>query len=358
MSRKFCLFANTLKKKMLPPTYVEGFHDLEAVKTMEYRPLGKTGLLVSKLSLGGGIFGCHYGEFDEEEAIEVIRQGIKQGINYIDTAPWYGQGRSETIIGKALKDIPRQAYYIATKVGRYELNYENMFDFSKEKTRNSFNKSLKLLDLDYVDVIQVHDIEFAQSLDVIITQTLPELSRKVAEGKAKHIGITGYPVSVLKKCIEKSNINISVILSYARYTLIDNTLCEYIPFFKKHNIGIINAAAPCMGLLTNNGPPSWHPSSDNTKKICAEAGNYCKEHDTELAKLALWYTMQCEDIATYLVGIQNLKELKMNLNVLKNGITEREETLLQEVQEKYISKITERHWENNEVQIYWKNVRK
>lgn len=318
---------------MLPPTYVEGFHDLEAVKAMEYMPLGKTGLLVSKLSFGGAPLGCSYGTYNEEEAIETVHQAIKQGINLIDTAPWYGQGRSEAVLGKALKGIPRKAYYIATKVGRYELDYENMFDFSKEKTRKSFKNSLQLLGLDYIDIIQIHDIEFAPSLDIIITQTLPELSSQIAEGKAKHIGITGYPVSILKKCIEESNITISCILSYARYTLLDNTLTEYIPFFKAQDIGIICAAAPCMGLLTNTGPPVWHISSDQTKIICADAAKCCKDHNTELAKLALWYTLQCKDIATYPVGIQNLKELNMNLNVLKNGITEKEKSLLQEIQE-------------------------
>ncbi|OAD62536.1 D-arabinose 1-dehydrogenase [Eufriesea mexicana] len=343
---------------MLPATYVEGFHDLEAVKKMEYRPLGKTGLMVSKLSFGGGPLGVHYGTYDEDKAIEAIRHGIKQGINYIDTAPWYGQGHSELVIGKALQGIPRKAYYIATKVGRYELNYENMFNFSKEKTRSSFTKSLKLLGLNYVDVIQVHDIEFAPNLDIVITQTLPELSKQVADGKAKYIGITGYPVSILKECIEKSNINISCILSYTRYTLIDNTLLEYIPFFKKHNIGIINASAPCMGLLTNKGPPDWHPSSEQTKKICADAAACCKDHDIELAKLALWYSMQCKDIATYLVGIQNIKELNMNLDVIKNGITEKEKILLGEIQEKYLCKITEKHWEDKELQIYWEYMKK
>lgn len=262
--------------KGLPPTYVEGFHDLKAVQEMEYRPLGKTGLVVSKLAFGGGPLSHIYGLNNEEEAIEAIREAIRQGVNYIDTSPWYGQGRSETIIGKALKGIPRQAYYLATKVGRYEPDFEHMFDFSKEKTRRSFKKSLELLGVDYVDVIQVHDIEFAPSLDIIITQTLPELSRQIAEGKAKHIGITGYPVSVLKECIEKSNINIGTVLSYTRFTLIDETLSEYIPFFKEHNIGIICAAAPCMGLLTNGGPQKWHPGSDKLQKTCAQAAQCCK----------------------------------------------------------------------------------
>lgn len=325
---------------------------------MKYKKLGKTDLIVSELSFGTGPLGCHYGTYDEADAIEAIRQAIKQGINYIDTAPWYGQGRSETTLGKALQGIPRQAYYIATKVGRYELDYENMFDFTVEKTRKSFRKSLELLGVDYVDVIQVHDIEFAPSLDIIITQTLPELSRQVAEGKARYIGITGYPVSVLKECIERSNVNIGSILSYTRLTLIDDTLLEYIPFFKEHDVGIINAAAQSMGLLTNNGPPSWHPASDGTKKQCACAAQYCKDHDVELCKLAVWHSMQYKDVSTTLIGIQTMKQLEMNLDVSRNGITEKEKALLREVQEKFLSKVKNQHWEGKEIRAYREAMRR
>lgn len=94
-------------------------------------------------------------ELDVPGAIRTIQQAIRSGINYIDTAPWYGQGRSEEIIGLALKGIPREAYYIATKVGRYEFDVTKQMDFSAKKTRESITKSLGLLGLDYVDVIQV-----------------------------------------------------------------------------------------------------------------------------------------------------------------------------------------------------------
>lgn len=96
--------------------------------------------------------------FDEEQAIETIRQAIRSGINYIDTAPYYGQGRSEQVYGKALKGVPREAYYIATKVGRYEVAPKKQFDFSAEKTLKSVDVSLSYLKLDYVDVIQVINV--------------------------------------------------------------------------------------------------------------------------------------------------------------------------------------------------------
>lgn len=142
---------------------------------------------------------------DEDEAIRAIHHAIKSGINYIDTAPYYGQGRSEKIIGKALKGIPRQAYYIATKVGRYGLgNYENQFDFSAKRTSASINTSLGYLGLDYVDVVQIHDVEFAENLDTIVNETLPAVEEARKQGKVKFIGFSGYPLNVLKEVVLKA----------------------------------------------------------------------------------------------------------------------------------------------------------
>ncbi|XP_044579150.1 L-galactose dehydrogenase-like [Cotesia glomerata] len=337
----------------LPLTYVEGFHDLEAIKSMKYSPLGKTGLMVSKLGFGGATLCNLFGTCNEDEAIETIRQAIRQGINYIDTAYWYGQGRSETIIGKALKGIPRKAYYIATKIGRYEPDFQNMFDFTAEKTRKFFNIGLERLQLDYVDVIQIHDADYAPSVDIIINETLPELSRQVALGKARHIGITGYTLSFLKECVMKSNVNIGCILNYARHTLIDQTLLEYIPFFKEHNVGVINGATIAMRLLTNADPPEWNPADDQIKKTCREAAEYCRKSGSDLARLAIWFSMQCDGVATNLIGIQNMEQLKANIDIANNGISDKELQLLENLQKNFFSKIKGSHWEGKEIKAYW-----
>ncbi|KAJ9573802.1 hypothetical protein L9F63_008839, partial [Diploptera punctata] len=262
----------------LPETFVRGFHDEAAVKKMKYNPLGKTGLQVSHLGFGGAPLGgtkLLYGEYGESEAIETVREAVKSGINYIDTAPWYGQGRSEEVLGKALKGIPREAYYIATKVARYDPELRKMCDFSREKTLWSVDNSLKLLGLDYVDVIQIHDIQFAYTPDLVATETLPALQSVVDAGKARFIGITGYPPALLKQVVERSRVNLSLILSYASDTLIDDSLKTYLPFFQSRGIGVVNAAGLAMGLLSNNGIQEWHPAPGNVKKICAEAGKYC-----------------------------------------------------------------------------------
>lgn len=96
-------------------------------------------------------------DYEEAEAKKTVIEAVKCGLNYIDTAPFYGAGKSEKFLGKVLKDIPRKAYYIATKVCRYTLDVETMFDWSSKKTRESVNLSLKTLGVDYLDVVQVKD---------------------------------------------------------------------------------------------------------------------------------------------------------------------------------------------------------
>ena len=137
-------------------TYVEGFHDKEAVQKIPYREIGNTGMQVSCLALGASAFGSVFRETDDSEAIQVVHDSLKAGINYIDAAPWYGHGKAETVCGKAFKDVPRESYYFATKVGRYEADTLEMFDFSRDRTLRSVEESLARTGLEYLDVVQAH----------------------------------------------------------------------------------------------------------------------------------------------------------------------------------------------------------
>ncbi|XP_049796827.1 uncharacterized protein LOC126213227 [Schistocerca nitens] len=329
---------------MLPLTYVPGFHDEAAVKAMRYNDLGTTGLKVSHLGLGAGPLGC-YGDYPEEEGIAAVREAVRQGINYIDTAPLYG--KSEEVLGKALKGIPRQAYYVATKVSRYaQWEPRTMFDFSAKRTRESFAKSLELLQLDYVDVIQVHDVDFAINPDILIRETLPALQEIVAAGKARFIGITGYHLEPLREIIEKStSVKVHTILSFTRDTLIDDTLQRHLPFFKEKGVGVICAAGVAMGLLSSSGPQPWHPAPQELKDVCRAAADYCKERGVELARLAVHHALTREGQATHLVGVNSVRELQSNLQILRDGLTPAEKEVLRDIQQKFFAKMPVRHWE-------------
>lgn len=296
---------------------------------------------------------------DESNAIKTIINAIKSGVNYIDTAYWYGQGKSEQILGKALKQIPRDTYYIGTKVGRYEMDIEKQFDFSAEKTIQSFERSLELLGLDYVDIIQVHDIEFAPSLDVVINETLPTLEKFVKDGRAKYIGITGYPLSVLKEAVLRAPGRFDTVLSYTRNTLLDDSLKDYISFFQEQNIGIICASIHGMGILTNSGPQSWHPACENIKEVCWEMSEYCKENNVELGKLAVHYSIHnFEGPSTYLIGMQSENLLNINLNAYFNGLSQEENDVLNTIKNEFLPKLVHHHWEGVEVQQYKNAIKK
>ena len=219
---------------------------------MRYRVLGNTGIKLSVIGMGGSGFGNVYGKYDEGKAIDAVRWGIEKGMNCIDTAYWYGQGKSETFLGKALRGIPRERFFLGTKVGRYERDTHKMFDFSAEKVTRSAQESLERLQLDYIDVLQVHDVEFAPTIEQITEETLPALQDLKEQGLCKFIGITGYPLSILKKILDQSRISVDTVLTYCRLTLQDSSLVEEFDYFRSKNVGIINASPVSMGLLTRN----------------------------------------------------------------------------------------------------------
>ena len=128
---------------------------------MEYRELGKTGMKLSAISLGASSLGGVFHSLKEETGIQAVYTAIEEGINFVDVSPYYGHYKAETVLGKALKNIERNAYYLSTKVGRYGKDGVNTWDYSGRKAKESVYESMERLNVDYIDLINVHDIEFA-----------------------------------------------------------------------------------------------------------------------------------------------------------------------------------------------------
>lgn len=268
---------------------------------MKYRALGNTGMRLSVIGMGGSGYGNVYGKYDESEAINGVQFAIDKGINYIDTAPWYGQGLSETFLGKALKSIPRSSFYIGTKVGRYERDVPKMFDFSAKRVQQSAKESLERLQLTYVDILQIHDIEFAPSQDIIVNETLPALKELQEQGLCRFIGITGYPLGVLRETAQRSYVKIGSVLSYSRLTLNDSSLIKHFEFYQSHGIGLINASPVGMGLLTHAGVQPWHPASEEIKDACKKAVTYCDTQGVDVSKLATNFSCNFEEVSSGLI---------------------------------------------------------
>src|SRR5882724_10638165 len=126
---------------------------------MEHRQLGKTSLQLPVLSFGASSLGQEFRQVDLTEALRSVRVAFDLGMNFIDTSPFYGRGMSECLLGVALRDVPRDRYYLGSKLGRYDRTH---FDFSARRVAESVDVSLSRMGVEYLDIVLCHDIEFVE----------------------------------------------------------------------------------------------------------------------------------------------------------------------------------------------------
>lgn len=279
---------------------------------MQYRKLGRTGLDVSVLAFGGSSLGSVFREIDEAEGIRAVHTAIDHGINLIDTAPFYGLTRAETVLGKALREIPRDRYLLATKVGRYGYQQED-FDFSASRVAKSVDESLSRLGVDCVDFIQVHDMEFGD-IQQIIHETLPALRAVQAAGKARFVGITCLPLRLLRTVMEQAEVD--QVQSYCHFCLSDTSLADHLGWLDEKGVAVFSSAPVAMRLLSNEGPPDWHPAPAEVKARCAEAASYCRERGADLASLALQFAAAHPGIPTTIVGTASSRRVVENIRTI------------------------------------------
>lgn len=276
---------------------------------MNFRPLGQTGLKVSIVALGASPLGGVFGAVEEKGCRDCVHAALDAGVNFIDVSPYYGLTKAETMLGKCLKGVPRESYYLATKVGRYGPEIKD-FDFSADRVARSVEESLTRLGVEYVDLIQCHDIEFG-SYDQVVQETIPALFRLRDQGKVRFVGVTGLPLKAFKTVVESTTID--TILSYCHYSLNDTALQSIIPLLKSKAVGIISASPMSMGLLTRQGPPSWHPASSALKQACAAAVATCTARGEDISRLAMQFSSSNPDIATTIVGTSKAENIRKNI---------------------------------------------
>ena len=302
---------------------------------MVYNEIGKTGMRVSNLGFGASSLGGVFHGIREEEGIQAVHVAVDNGINFIDVSPYYGHLKAETVLGKALKEIPREKYYLSTKVGRYGKDGVNTWDYSAKRAKESVYESMERLNVDYIDLINVHDIEFQADLEgglqKVVDETLPALVELRDKGIVRHVGITDLQPENLKWVIEHSEKGVvESILNFCHYSLNDTLLADYLGFFEMQGIGVINASPFSMGLLSQRGAPEWHPATKALKKACAKAADYCQEKGYPIDKLAIQFSTSLNPrIATTLFSSANPQNVLKNINYVNEPM---DEQLVREVQ--------------------------
>lgn len=284
---------------------------------MRYTELGKTGLKISNLSFGASSLGSVFHETKEQESIRAVETAIEGGINFIDVSPYYGYYKAETVLGKALKRIPRDKYFLSTKVGRYGKDGINSWDYSAKRATESVYESMERLNVDFIDLINVHDIEFQASmpggLQKVVDETLPALVELKKKGVVGYIGITDLQLENLKWVVEHSEGMVESILNFCHYCLNDDKLVDFLDYFESKGVGIINASPLSMGLLSSRGAPAWHPAPKPLAEACAKAARYCEAKGYPIEKLAIQYSVSNPRIAGTLFSSANPENVKHNL---------------------------------------------
>lgn len=285
---------------------------------MRYTELGKTGMKVSHLAFGASSLGSVFRSTKEAESIEAVEAAIEGGINLIDVSPYYGHYKAETVLGKALRRIPREKYYLSTKVGRYGKDGVNTWDYSGKRATESVYESMERLGIDFIDLINVHDIEFQATMEgglqKVVDETLPALVELKREGVVGHVGITDLQLENLKWVIEHTEEGtVESVLNFCHYCLNDDKLADFLDFFEQHGIGVINASPLSMGLLSQRGVPDWHPAPKPLVAACAKAARHCAEKNYPIEQLAIQYSVSNPRIAATLFSSANPTNVKRNI---------------------------------------------
>ena len=206
------------------------------ILSMEYTLIGKNDLKISKFALGTWPFagGELWGNQDDNDSISAVHECYENGINFFDTAPGYGDGRSEEVLGKAIKNI-RNSVVIGTKIPPADLGKNNLI--------NSVENSLKRLNTDYIDLMQIH----WPNHDIPIDETAQEIQSLIDSGKINEIGVSNFGILDMTEVLNNLNIVTNQLPYNAFWRAIEDDIK---PFCIENNIGIICYSTLAQGLLT------------------------------------------------------------------------------------------------------------
>lgn len=310
---------------------------------MDYNFLGKTGMNVSRLSFGASSLGGVFHPVDEVCAIKAVRVALECGINFFDVAPAYAGTVAEVVLGKALRGVRRDRYYLSTKVGKYTKpgTYgEDTLDYSRSRIRESIEESAGRLGTDYFDLIHIHDIEYQGRMctERALTEGYEAVLELKREGRIGGVSFGIYPMDLWKRIF--SSLDVDAALVHNHYCLNDTRISELMPLAEHKGIGIINGSPFGSALLTDRGPADWHPASAQDRAIFKSAADFCREQGSSIAKLALQFASQNSSLPTTLFSSANPESVRRNVEWHKEPA---DPQLVEEVQ-KILSPVRDKQW--------------
>lgn len=308
---------------------------------MEYRKIGNSDLELSAITFGAwAAGGWMWGSTDRNDAIKAIQAGYDLGVTSIDTAPIYGQGDSEEIVGEAVKGIARDKIQLVTKFGmRWDLEKGKLamqtknndgkgIDIYKYAGKESVifecEQSLKRLGTDYIDLYQIH----WPDVTTPINETFEAVSRLIEQGKVRYAGVCNYDVAQLKEADQ----TLEIISNQIPFSMVNRAVEEeIIPFCLEHNKSVLAYSPMERGLLTGKmtadykfeegdhrqGNKFFTPESiQKTNSFLAKLKPLAEEKNATLSQLVLRWTIERPGITIALVGARNEKQAIQNAEAI------------------------------------------
>ena len=306
------------------------------MNTIDTVALGTTRLRLPRIGLGSAPLGGLYSAVDETEAVRTVHRAVELGVNYIDTAPLYGHGRSERAIGKALSTLPRNEFVLSTKVGRLLVPVdeppdpneivEASFDFSRDGVLRSLEESLERLGLDRVDILYVHDPDGGVSLhedfsgqdyyyQQVLDEALPALADLRSQGVIGAVGVGMNFWQMLARFARDGDFD--CFLLAGRYTLLDQTaLPELLPLCQSRNISIVIGGPYNSGILASDlSPGAKYFYRDAPPEVLEQARrikSVCDRHGVPLKAAALQFCLGHPAVAAVIPGAKSVAEVEEN----------------------------------------------
>lgn len=302
---------------------------------MRYRKIGKWGIKVSEISIGSWL--TYGGHVDELNSIEQIHYAYNQGINFIDTANVYALGRSEEVVGKAIKTLRRDSLVIATKVFFEMASGPNDRGLSRKHVMEQCHASLKRLETDYIDLYQCHRYDAGTPIEELVT-TMDILTR---QGKILYWGISEWPAEKILETFEIcTRLNaVPPISNQPPYNMLQRNIePTIIPVSEKFGMGQLVYSPLAQGALTGKYRPGQPPPedsrasrekeghwlrgdllSDESLDKVAALSKIADELGISMPILALAWCLRLNTVASVIIGATKIKQIEENIKA--SGVT-------------------------------------
>ncbi|MCH2095649.1 MAG: aldo/keto reductase [Rhodobacteraceae bacterium] len=306
--------------------------------------LAETGLRVSQMALGTAPLGNLLAEVPEDQAEATFAAALDAGINFFDTAPFYGYGLAEERLGRALQGRDRSDFVVSTKVGRlirpghrsgaeiqkdgasfYRAKPGMMIrrDYSYDGVMRSFEESLNRLRMDYVDMLHIHDPD--DHFELAVTQAYPALAKLREEGAIKGVSAGMNQWQMLSRFMDHGRFD-SFLLA-GRYTLLDHSgLPEFLPKSQQNGTAVIAGGVYNSGVLADPRPGitfDYEPVQQDVLKRALALKTICEANDVDLKAAALQFPLAHPAIPTVLTGVRSANEFVQNLALFETCIPDR-----------------------------------